>query len=395
MSERAPLAGRFPLSAAFELTARCNLRCRMCFIRVDERRIRELGARELTAAEWIGLARQAAEMGTLNLLLTGGEPMLRPDFAEIYEAVMGMGFFITLYTNATLITPEIRELLTRLPPHKIGVTLYGASPETYERTCGTAAGYERALEGISFLNGLPGKLEIRTTLIKDNVKDLDGIRALAGSFGRHVPFTISNIVSKAVRGGVCDVEACRLSPEEQLELYIDETVRTALEAADPLAGTQAEAKLRNELSHVPLQKHRQECESGIRSGKGPRASLFGCGAGMDQYAVAWDGRLIGCQMLDQRGTDGLQGLRQAWEQFPETVALPQFDPICLGCTRKQDCMACPATRLAESGSLGGIPEYSCRLVELSTNFDVERIRSIYSNEKVHKTGNQVSNHSHY
>ncbi len=382
MSERAPLAGRFPMSAAFELTARGNLRCRMCFVRVDERRIRELGARELTAAEWIGLARQAADMGTLNLLLTGGEPMLRLDFAEIYEAVMGMGFFITLYTNATLVTPEIRELLTRLPPHKIGVTLYGASPETYERTCGIAAGYERALEGISFLSGLPSKLEIRTTLVKDNVKDLDGIRALAGNFGRDVPFTISNIVSKAIRGGVCDVEACRLSPEEQLELYVDETVRTAREAADPLTGTRAETKLRNELSRVPLQKHRQECEADLRNGKGPRASLFGCGAGMDQYAVTWDGRLIGCQMLDLRGTDALQGLRQAWEHLPETVDLPRFDPICLECARKGDCMACPATRLAESGSLGGIPEYSCRMALLSHHLDFEEIRRVFSHEKV-------------
>lgn len=383
MSERAPLAGRFPLSAAFELTARCNLHCRMCFIRVDERRIRELGARELTAAEWIGLARQAAEMGTLNLLLTGGEPMLRPDFPEIYEAVMGMGFFITLYTNATLITPEIRELLTRLPPHKIGVTLYGASPETYERTCGTAAGYERALEGISFLNGLPGKLEIRTTLIKDNVKDLDGIRALAGSFGRHVPFTISNIVSKAVRGGVCNVEACRLSPEEQLRLFTRATLHAMMELTDPIRKPSAECKLRNEFERAEKSASRRKEKPGLLQSTVGRTSLFGCASGMDRFAVTWDGRLIGCQMLDSRGTDALVGLSRAWEEYPQTVSPYRTDPLCEGCGRRGDCMVCPATRLAESGSLGGIPEYNCRIAKLSQEFCLDEIEGLLENEKVH------------
>ena len=177
---------RFPLNATFELTARCNLRCGFCFIRVDERRIRELGARELTAGEWIGLARQAADMGTLNLLITGGEPLLRPDFPDIWEAIMPMGFHGTLYTNATLLTPAIRTLLTRYPPHKVGVTLYGASSETYERTCGSEEGFGRAMDGLRFLRGLPSKLEIRATLGSDNVGDLEGIRSIAKATGGDV-----------------------------------------------------------------------------------------------------------------------------------------------------------------------------------------------------------------
>ena len=79
------------------------------------------------------MAEQAAGAGTLSLLLTGGEVMIRPDFCEIYEAVAKIGFILTVYTNATMVTDKVMELFQKYPPHKIGVTMYGASNETYAR----------------------------------------------------------------------------------------------------------------------------------------------------------------------------------------------------------------------------------------------------------------------
>ena len=70
------LKERIPLSGTFELTGRCNLSCKMCLVRVNGSRIRELGCRERTADEWIHMAEQTAEAGTLGLLLTGGEVTL-------------------------------------------------------------------------------------------------------------------------------------------------------------------------------------------------------------------------------------------------------------------------------------------------------------------------------
>ena len=114
---------RFPLNATFELTARCNLNCKMCLVRIDHKRMAELGGRERTTEEWINMAQQIQEAGTISLLLTGGEPMLRPDFAQIYSEIAKMGFIVTLYTNATLITPEILKVLRDYPPHRLGITV--------------------------------------------------------------------------------------------------------------------------------------------------------------------------------------------------------------------------------------------------------------------------------
>ena len=111
--------------------------------------------RERTAKEWISLAREAADAGTLNLLITGGEPLLREDFAEIYTAICQMGFIITLNTNASLMNAKYLELFNKYPPTAVNITLYGASAETYKKVCGSAATFYKTIEGLEMLSSIP------------------------------------------------------------------------------------------------------------------------------------------------------------------------------------------------------------------------------------------------
>ena len=105
----------YPLNGTFELTGRCNLSCKMCLVRIGQQQICESGMRERTAGEWIDMAEQVRDAGTFSLLLTGGEVMLRPDFCEIYEAISKMGFILTVYTNATMVTDEIMGMFKKHP----------------------------------------------------------------------------------------------------------------------------------------------------------------------------------------------------------------------------------------------------------------------------------------
>ena len=117
-----PIVDRYPVNATLELTLRCNMKCKMCMFRHSSSENAALEARELTAAQWVDMARQLWDAGALNLLITGGEPMLRKDFLDIYTGIYRMGFLTTLYTNATLLTEEILETLRKYPPHRIGIT---------------------------------------------------------------------------------------------------------------------------------------------------------------------------------------------------------------------------------------------------------------------------------
>ena len=117
---------KVPISGAFELTPRCNFRCKMCYVRLDPEQMAPIG-RERTAAQWLQLGRQAREAGLVFLLLTGGEPFLRPDFEEIYTGLTELGLSISINTNGSLLDGRLRALFRRLPPAVVNVTIYGGS----------------------------------------------------------------------------------------------------------------------------------------------------------------------------------------------------------------------------------------------------------------------------
>ena len=97
-----------PLSGTFELTPFCNFQCVMCYVRLTKEQAEQQG-KMLRAADWIAIAKQAKEMGMLNLCLTGGEPFIHPDFWEIYSELNKMGFLITLLSNGYLIDEAVGE----------------------------------------------------------------------------------------------------------------------------------------------------------------------------------------------------------------------------------------------------------------------------------------------
>ena len=338
---------RNPANGTFELTVRCNLHCKMCLFRHDDSENPDIMAKELTAEQWENIAKQAAGAGTGSLLITGGEPMIRKDFCDIWERIYKQGFLITLYTNASLITPDIMKTLAKYPPHKIGVTLYGASEETYKAVCGNGAAFYNALDGIHKLRELPSLIDFRTTIIKDNYHDVDAIEALIqNEFGEGHSLTQTRIVMKAVRGGCADVAGCRLDPEDNIRLAFRRGIN---QIKKQVGDAYDEKKLHLE------RKAPKDQTAGLR------LSLLGCNAGMNEYTVSWDGKLLACQLLDLFYTDVLQeGFDRAWERLPLVVPSMQESPSCMECANKELCNCCVASRLAETGKVDGCPEYICR-----------------------------------
>lgn len=273
---------RIPLNGTFELTIRCNLKCRMCLFRHHEQEYSSLKAKELSTEEWIALGKQVADAGTLHLLITGGEPMLRPDFCEIWKGLYKLGFVLQLYTNATLITPRIIETLKQYPPHQIGVTIYGASAQTYEKVCGNGKAFEKMLEGVKQLKTLPSVIEYRTTIIKDNKEDLSEMEKMVSQvFGSKQTLKQTKMVLMPVRGGCAQVEKCRLSPKENVYLFF----RRSIEKMRELVG-QDKFKIENVKFSIKDKKEEKQ-EKG-------KITLFGCNAGMNSYTVSYDGQLLGC-----------------------------------------------------------------------------------------------------
>ena len=127
-----------PVGGNFELTARCNFNCPMCYVHLQQEDIDARG-RELTAQQWIALAKEARDQGMVFALLTGGEPFVRKDFFEIYTAMKAMGLLIIINSNGSMISGEIRKKLIEDPPFRMNISLYGGCNETYRNMCGISA----------------------------------------------------------------------------------------------------------------------------------------------------------------------------------------------------------------------------------------------------------------
>lgn len=138
---------RLPLAGSIDLTYRCNNDCRHCWLRIPQDSSEK--KEELTSAEVRGLVEAARAMGCRKWFISGGEPMLRPDFEEIFDDITGRAGAYVINTNGILITPRIAWLMKR-KGSKL-VALYGATAEGHDGITRNPGSFEAMMRGVVYL----------------------------------------------------------------------------------------------------------------------------------------------------------------------------------------------------------------------------------------------------
>ena len=327
MLRRAALV-RQPAHGAFELTGRCNLSCRMCYVRqaaCDPARV----AGELPASAWLEMARQAVDHGMVFLLLTGGEVFVRRDFFEIYEPLTRMGLVLSLFTNGTLITRDLAWRLAQAPPSRTEITLYGATAATCDAVTGVPGSYAACCAGIEALVAHGLTLGLKTTVTRQNLGELEAMRRMAQNWG--VPFSASWLLAKRPDLSPSGVDDCRLSASEGV--WLESTDRAAAE----------------DWTEVAL----RETATGRDN--------FYCHAGKASFVINPAGEMNVCLLLNQPAARPLRtGFDQAWKEvqnFVEDAPAPAAE--CRDCKALAYCGRCPAWSLMETGTLTDPVPYLC------------------------------------
>lgn len=171
-----------PLAAHLELTYRCNWRCVFCY------NPRHFDKKRMSAAEWSVVLDDLRELGTLTLMLTGGEPMTHPEFFEIARQARRRAFALRIFTNGTLIDEEAADAVAALRPMGVEMSIHGADAEVHDRTTATPGSFDRMLHGLDLLKARGVPLHLKTPLTKWNEHQIDGIIALGARLG--VPLAI-------------------------------------------------------------------------------------------------------------------------------------------------------------------------------------------------------------
>jgi radical SAM protein with 4Fe4S-binding SPASM domain len=313
------------------------------------------GRQELTAGQWLRVARDAIDNGTLNLMITGGEPLLRDDFAEIYTEINRMGFIIGINTNASLVDEKYHRLFSKYPPSSVSVTLYGADRETYHSITGNGNHFDSTIKGLEYLSDLPTFLEIKATFIKDNKDQLDRMRETANRYTKR--FAINFMVFKPVPGVVSQAEKCRLSAKESIDIdisnrmYYNELRRQNKEKKD-----EADKNAPHDEDEAIRDSKKRDY------GLDVYPEVLTCLAAKSAYWISWDGRMLPCATFDTLATEPLkEGFKEAWDRMPSLFKDIKHPQKCVTCEYFLNCPNCPAYFHVETGSFDTVSDYICEL----------------------------------
>ena len=366
MEERSAL-----FSFVLEITARCNNNCRHCYINLPEED-REAKEKEISLPEIRTIADEAVSLGAVWCVLTGGEPLLRRDFADIYMALKRKGLLVSVSTNATLVNADHIRLFKKYPPRDVEVSVYGVTAETYERLTRRNGSFDAFMTGVNRLlrNGV--KVRLKTMAIRSNVHELPAIarfcRERTKDYFRYDPGLHLRYDGNPVRNA--EIRGERLTPSEIASLESQDPERSAFMAA-------------------VCREIRQEGTS-----RQPYSKLLDCGAGRGMFSVSYDGIYRLCSTLCHPDCvyDLKEGsVRDAWLNFVPRIrqmnsTRPAFVERCRSCEFVQLCTWCPAYAYLETGALDRPVDYFCAVSRARERAMLQRLEEMVENAPAAKQG---------
>lgn len=336
-----------PVSGAFELTPFCNLDCKMCYIKeypTDKINNNVL----IDYQSWIDLAKEISKQGLLFLLLTGGEPLLYPNFKELYTTLKRMGLILTINSNGILINNEWADFFSDNLPRRINITLYGATNKTYEKICNNSNGFDLTLAAIHRLKQRNIDIKLNASIIKDNYQEVELIIDIAKEL--NVPIEFNTYMFPCNRNHKLNFQAdVRIDPKTAAKLDI--IIREKLDS-----------------DKFDLQKNKFLNNYIVASQNTNLDRSMKCRAGKSSFWVNWKGYLTPCVFLESPGYSILNeksnfNFKTAWHNLNEDCDRILLPIKCTSCGHRHNCHVCAACAYWEGGNYDKQPYYLCETME--------------------------------
>ncbi len=347
----------------WETTAGCNLACIHC------RRITvadQLVPQDLTTAEAFDLVDQIAAFARPIFVLSGGEPLFRPDIFDIARRAADAGLIVALATNGTLIDAAVARRIRESGVRRVSLSFDGADAPTHDIFRGPGA-FDKAIAGMAHLRAAGVPYQINTTVARHNVHQMDEMLRMATELGAQA---LHLFLLVPVGCGVEIADGQQISPTEYeavLNWMYDAEMQGGIELKATCAPhyfrivrqRQAEERRQGIIRERPASHHRQAHAGGHglpgHPGRGDgneqarqamAAMTKGCLAGTGVCFVSHRGEVFPCGYLPmEAGNIRRQPFRAIWEGAPLFAELR--DPDLLGgkcglCEFKRVCGGCRA-----------------------------------------------------
>ncbi len=328
---------RLPIGGSIEITSRCNLFCAHCYINLPAGSDSEK-EKELSYDEICHILDAIAEEGCLWLLITGGEPLLRKDFLDIYKYAKEKGFLITLFTNGTLITEEIADYLWDWPPFSVEVTVYGRTKETYERVTKVSGSFEKCMRGINLLLERKIPLKLKAVIMSLNFSEINDMKKWAEE-DLGLPFRFDPLINLRL-DGLDNPSHVRISSGDvvALDIYDEKRMKAWMEFCEKFVGPRTK-----------------------------KEKVFLCGAGINSFHIDSYGYLTPCVLVRSKKISLRNGsFKDAYYRWlPEIINQKSVkNTKCSTCEIMAVCGQCPGWSELEHGDMETPVEYLCEIAHL-------------------------------
>lgn len=324
---------------AWEITRNCNLNCVHC--RAAATRGPYTG--ELDTAACLGLLDQIASLGQSIVILTGGEPLLRPDIFQVARYGTDKGLRMVMAPNGTLITADNAAKMAQAGIQRISISLDGASAEIHDAFRGVPGAFEGAMRGIAHAKQAGIAFQINTTVSKVNLDQIPKILALAESLGA-VAHHIFLLVPTGRGKYILDQEISAEQYEETLNWFYDQRDKTSL---------QLKATCAPHYYRILRQRARAEGKTVTFETHGLDAVTRGCLGGTGFCFISHRGVVQPCGFLQvEAGNVTEAPFAEIWRRSPVFLSLRDFKSLkgkCGRCEYVRVCGGCRARAFEATG----------------------------------------------
>jgi MoaA/NifB/PqqE/SkfB family radical SAM enzyme len=342
-----------------ELTERCDNNCVHCYINKAEK---DKGAakRELSTAKLKRIISEAASLGVLLVKFTGGEPLLRADFKELYLFTRKLGLKVALFTNANFINSDLIKLFRKVPPLiPINISLYGMSSKCHEAITRTPGSYKKVMSGIKRLLGADIPFIVATVKLPQNEKEFKKLTRWI----KKLPWSEKNASYTSFILLRCRREKPKNSLIKKLRIPVQQYVRSFTRLKD-------------------FFRDRQRFFAQNKRLLGN--NIFNCGINGHTACLDAYGYLQPCMLL--RDPDCVYNLKKGSLQkaltgfFPRIFKKISSNPVylnrCARCFLKCICEQCPGKSWIEHGNLDTPVDYCCQI----THYEARTLGLLKDNE---------------
>lgn len=326
------------------MTYRCNNNCRHCWLWLPPDANEQQN--ELSFDEIVRIVNEARSLGCRKWFISGGEPMLRPDFPEIFDFLTKKNASYILNSNGTLITPRITKLLKRRGTKYIA--LYGADAKIHDFITRNPGSFEATMRGIAYLKEAGAAFHVQIIPMRDNFQQYGDMVRLAKSLSPHWRVGAMWLYLSAA-GNLeknDEIKNQRLSPREVIEI-----------SGHGLSNT---SWCDEETANKPCQKKRND-------------EIFAdCATKRQEFHVDPYGQMAFCEFIKDPSLryDLRKGnMRDGWEQFILSLSKKKFAgqeeylQNCGSCELKEDCARCPAHSYIEHHRFSAKIDYLCAIAK--------------------------------